>query len=180
MAAERLPSPDKVLKLSEVRHQRKNFAGARLKVKGAGYVGEMLRVGMDLLAEIAVHHTGNSKPAYLALVESLTNPGDLNGIPTMKESPDYLKLAWSPNGMSVKTDVAKLLAFKEILIPPATNLFIDLYDDIHPEYGPVLGLKMVNPEFRPVKTKKKEQPPETTGKDGTSGKDGTTDTPTES
>lgn len=170
MATKKQPGLANLIRLSQVKFYPKTYKGAKLKVRGKGYVGEFLQESVDLVGDVATHHIGNSKPASLAAIPSETEPGDINLIPTMQKHADYLHLDWSDDGRKVTTHMAKLLAIKQIIIPPATNLFIEVYPDNHPEHGPVIGLKMVGPVFEPVKAKKKkEEGTESTGKPSNAG-----------
>lgn len=154
MTANRPRIPENVIKLSAVPFYPKHYAGARLKVEAGGYVGELLAAAVDLVGDVSLYHIGHAKPAYMALIPSETNPGDLLGFPTMTESANYLALDWKPQGRTATINLAKLLVHQQIVIPREVNLFIDLYQEVHPEHGPLVGLKLVNPEFRPVKPRK--------------------------
>lgn len=174
MNTERTRVPAKPLKLSGVKFYPRNYADACIMVDGRGYVGNVRLAGADIIGDISAHHIHTSKPTHLILEDSVTSPGDVICFPTMTDSEDYLKLEWGSKGKTAKVNMAKLLALKQIMIPLGTSLVVELNYEEHASYGPVVVMKLNNPEFRPVKSKKKQEP--ATGTKGNTGKPGDTGT----
>lgn len=139
------------IKLSGIKYYQKVYKGAHLTVRGGTYTGQISVQGGELIGDVSEQHGASRKPAALSLYDSNTHEGDIACLPVTAAGEDDLVLAWTDKGRTASIDMGRLLVAKGIQIPDATNWTCELYVDIDPDLGAVIGMKVLGAQFLPMK-----------------------------
>ncbi|HWI65351.1 MAG TPA: hypothetical protein VNT75_26260 [Symbiobacteriaceae bacterium] len=151
------------LPLGGITIQRRNYKDPYLIIPFDRYSGKATAKGSEIIARVGEAQGEGRKPAELFLAESEKQPGDIIGVPTSEQSDDNLKITWVEGGKVATVQVDKLLAYKKIVIPADSRMFISLYVDEDSTFGTVIGMKVNSADFEPIRRKKGDDDSESGG-----------------
>lgn len=142
---------DRILKLSQVKAPDPvNVLESFLIIPWNRKTATSTAKTAKLFADTGEANNEGRSPTWLLLADSKTHPPDLIGVVSNRESADALEMIWTDQGNTVAVKAKKLLALRGITIPRGTRMFISVYEDVDPDFGKVVGIRINSATFQPI------------------------------
>lgn len=148
----------RMLRLGEAPRLNKTLKGPYIVIDGTGYMGSTTVQGAEVFGKAAKSQGHQEKPTHVWLADSGTKPGDVVAVPEMDGSDDHIALEWIKRGKTIRMDLSRFMALKQIIIPEGMNLYIPVYPDTDEELGgAVVGWNLSKMKFVPARQGKKRE-----------------------